>query len=485
MLVRHKSRRAGERGQTMALVAISMVSLLAMAALAIDVVTLYSARGQAERAADAAALSAAKVLADSGVTTDPGNISNPSIWAAACTAAVTEATNVANQNLIAGQTPNSVTVTFPAFGASTCSGTNSTFGINPQVQVQVSVTSVPTFFAKIWSKASTLVSATALAEAYNPSNSSSIPTTGGIIGPNLARCVKPMLVPNCDPDNAGGAGGCNGGSGGFATFVAPSNGSITTPGSVTTGVVGETFYLSSACTGGTSPCLLQRPSSVMPGTGPNRLAYYPLSLASTVPTICPGGALCSPTTDYEKGIACCNWTPLQCGQPYSLDTNEISLGGSTGQTQSAGQCLIHEVAAGGSPTPPDCSPSLDQDCLETSSGGVAANPPYVMTAGTKNPLISKTTGPGVSLAAGDAITVSDSVVTLPIYDNTVPAGGNNFPPSTVTVIGFLQAFINDAAPTNGTDMQVTVLNVTGCGSNPTGPGVAGAGPAIPVRLIHN
>jgi uncharacterized membrane protein len=53
------------------LVAISIVSLLAMAALAIDVVTLYVARTEAQRAADAAALAGAKAMADSGITTLP------------------------------------------------------------------------------------------------------------------------------------------------------------------------------------------------------------------------------------------------------------------------------------------------------------------------------------------------------------------------------------------------------------------------------
>jgi len=65
------SRRRGERGQTIVLVAISIVSLLAMAALAIDVVTLYVARTEIQRAADAAALAGAKGIADSGITTLP------------------------------------------------------------------------------------------------------------------------------------------------------------------------------------------------------------------------------------------------------------------------------------------------------------------------------------------------------------------------------------------------------------------------------
>ena len=55
-------RRQGERGQTIVLVAVSLVTLLAMAALAVDVVTLYVARSEMQRAADAAALAAAKRL---------------------------------------------------------------------------------------------------------------------------------------------------------------------------------------------------------------------------------------------------------------------------------------------------------------------------------------------------------------------------------------------------------------------------------------
>ena len=69
---RQFSRRSGERGQTIILVAVSLVSLLAMAALAIDVVTLYVARGEMQRAADAAALAGAKAFVDSGVTQRSG-----------------------------------------------------------------------------------------------------------------------------------------------------------------------------------------------------------------------------------------------------------------------------------------------------------------------------------------------------------------------------------------------------------------------------
>ena len=46
----------------MALVALAMVSIIAMAALSIDIGTLYQAKDEAQRAADAAALTAARVI---------------------------------------------------------------------------------------------------------------------------------------------------------------------------------------------------------------------------------------------------------------------------------------------------------------------------------------------------------------------------------------------------------------------------------------
>ncbi len=57
----------------MVLVALAMVAIIAMAALSIDVITLYLAREEAQRSADAAALAAARVISLSGMTGDPSN----------------------------------------------------------------------------------------------------------------------------------------------------------------------------------------------------------------------------------------------------------------------------------------------------------------------------------------------------------------------------------------------------------------------------
>ncbi len=68
-----RPQRTSESGVTMVLMALAMVAILAMAALSIDVVTLYLANAEAQRSADTAALAAARVLSISGMTGDPSN----------------------------------------------------------------------------------------------------------------------------------------------------------------------------------------------------------------------------------------------------------------------------------------------------------------------------------------------------------------------------------------------------------------------------
>src|SRR5690242_11030892 len=82
MKVTSKFRRAApssESGVTMVLVALAMVAIIAMAAMSIDLVTLYLAREEAQRTADASALAAARVLAASGMTS-----AGSSVWASMC-----------------------------------------------------------------------------------------------------------------------------------------------------------------------------------------------------------------------------------------------------------------------------------------------------------------------------------------------------------------------------------------------------------------
>ncbi len=62
-----KAKRT-ERGSTVAIMAASMVFMIAMAAIGIDVVVLYVVRSEAQRAADAAALAGAHEFVITGLT---------------------------------------------------------------------------------------------------------------------------------------------------------------------------------------------------------------------------------------------------------------------------------------------------------------------------------------------------------------------------------------------------------------------------------
>ena len=145
------------------LVAVVMLFVVgAMAALSIDVVTIYTARSEAQLAADAAALAGARVFANSGVTSDASRRSTRN----ARNLATMIATQVASQNVVGGRTLNpstEVTVSFP-------NERDPAFDTNPHVTVQTQRTDLPTFFARIWGRTANTVTASATAEAYNPSD---------------------------------------------------------------------------------------------------------------------------------------------------------------------------------------------------------------------------------------------------------------------------------------------------------------------------
>jgi Flp pilus assembly protein TadG len=448
-----KNARDGERGITMILVAIAMFSMLAMVALAVDVITLYSARSQAQSAADAAALAAAKMLVDSGVTADPGN---PALQTSAQTAATQVAQDVAGRTTIAGQSiaPADVSVVFPNAGAAS-------FGINPTVSVTVQNTNLPTFFSRIWSRSALTVRVSAKAEAFNPSNSPSI----GTGRPTAARCVKPFLLPNCDPVNPNNPGsGCGGG---IARFFDPTTGAIVNPGQYPAGVIGETFHLRSNC--GPGPACVFGPPTATPGTPP-LLLYYPAPIAtplsgSSCPS-CTAGA-----SDFRSDIECCNPTPLSCGTqappPENTVTVDTSVYPEGGRIARDGiECLIHQFGNG-------------QDILNESS--LLPGPltyPLEITGGSQHPLPA---------AQGTHINTSDSLATVPVYE-PVP-GPPPISGTPVQVVGFLQLFVVNVFPNGGGpkegEFEVAVVNVSGCGSNATGTPVYGSGVSgIPVRLIQ-
>lgn len=482
----------------MILVALAMIAIIAMAALSIDVITLYLAKLEAQRAADTAAVAAAKVIALSGITGDPGNqsgnwelICGPDDGTKGLATRIAKAT--AAQNTIGGIAATTVTVTYAAGdgnsigpGVADCStlAASTAFGVNPIVNVQLTRAALPNFFSRIWGNAGTNINASASAEAFNPSNSGTVgnQTTGGPLTPVQPRCVKPWIVPNLDPRNPDG---CTDFSS-CAKFVGLADGSIQHPGislnggpSPNNGVIGETFWLIADCRHNQTSCMFRKigANGVQPqanysnGGGfiqpPPNLMYVPGQVGTPVIAI----PSCTSGDSYEEAIEGCDQpTNYSCGVP-SANVADLRQNPAT-PTSDGVQCLIHQGNQN------DLSGPTGQDYLNTNGNpfGAPGTFPFQILAGSSNPLVTS------GLPSGTPITTSASIVSLPIYDNVAANNLLENNTNNVTFVGFLQVFIN-AADNNG-NVNVTVLNVAGCGngSPPVGNPVTGNSP-LPVRLI--
>jgi hypothetical protein len=469
----------------MVLVAIAMVAIIAMAALSIDVITLYLAREEAQRSADTAALAAARVISVSGMTGDPND--SGFSWQAICGvggSATQAATAVATQSAVAGSVAG-VTVTYSAGGQSgtDCSSftRGGAFSVNPMVTVQITRTSLPTFFSRIWGNAGNNVSATATAEALNPSASDANGNNGatGTVTPVLPSCVKPWVVPNLDPLNLPGC------TNNCAAFVSTADGTIKHPGISTvgngnTGVIGENFWLVPDCSpahpgtchlhiNGTLQPQANYPAGYAgPPTSAN-LLYVPGLVGNPVVAI----PSCATGDPYEEAVGGCD-SPInyQCGvqneNTVDLTTENPTL---SGDTTNGALCLTNQADVA------DLTESTGQDYFSPFEKPNAY--PFQILAGSRNAL-----GSGF---AGTPISTSTSIVSLPIYDNGTignPIRINSGTTTNVTFVGFLQVFIN-AVDGNG-NVNVTVLNVSGCGNGTSGnvgsTPVTGTSP-VPIRLI--
>jgi hypothetical protein len=438
--------RREERGQTIIFVALALVSLLAMAALAIDIVTLYVAKSEAQRAADAAALAGATAFVSAGATTYPP--STPVIGSSLDTLARA----MANSFISASLAQNNVSGSPPQLVGTTIDST--TYPGNPHITVTVQQTNLPTFFARIWGTTSSSVQATATAEAYN---SSSAQNSIGSYIPVSARCVKPILVLNRDPSGN--------------IFVSTSSGSVNQP-ALPTGYVGDEVSFSSACGNTAGSC--NNPAAPNSGT----VYYVPAAIpagssssganGSYNSAVCPGDCQNLGGSSYQQSIACCDTTPYnfnQCGVSapnlyYDLNNNPDIP---TVQTQNGLQCVVH-TSGGAADLPPDVL-----------TVGTYPTDPFHITPGTY-------TRTALGVGANTYLSTSDSIVTLPIIDTGILSVTG----PTVRVLGFLQVFIANVPSTitGGADFDAFILNVVGCGNVATSGTISGGGvSAVPVRLI--
>ncbi|MBA3914478.1 MAG: hypothetical protein H0X25_11680 [Acidobacteriales bacterium] len=427
----------GERGQAILLVAVSLLSILAIAALAVDVVTLYVARNEAQRSADAAALAGAKMFVLSGFTSGQlGPPDSSSVQTQVCensggvsrAAANQQASFTAQQNTIAGQ-----------IGIVTAVSCNFITPENPQITVTVQRTNLPTFFAKIWRSTGSSVSATATAEAFNASGSS---------GPPIAvSSIKPWLLPNCDPD-ADKNSDCN-----THIFIGANN--ALNPAA---NLFGMTKILSPRVT-----------NSSKQVAGFYDVIDLQASQACPTASAPPAGSCTNvESSPYQRTIACAGISLLHCGDTVFIAKN-AGRDPFLSDTLQGVQCLIH-APAGGAIT--KCTPgaSQDQDCFEQPIAGL----PVVIDGGLSN------TNP--ALRGISNISRSDSVVTMPVYEYTFQHAPCSQGPCSATVIGFAQFGI--VSIDNFAIMKGYFLNAAGCGASGNG-GIAGGGiNPIPVRLIH-
>jgi hypothetical protein len=424
--------RKNERGITMVLVAVALVSVLAMAALAVDVLALYVARSEAQRAADAGALAAAKMFAFTGYTSNFA-ITQAQLCVnggAGSTAAANKAAEtVISQNTVAGQAATLQNITCDLI----------TQPENPRVTITVHRTGLPVLFGRIWAAAASSVSATASAEAFNPS--------GGSV-PIAVASVKPWLIPNC-----------------LDALCATGPKYFTT----TFGIFNSGAFIG---TQQTFSQMNQNNNFVGP-LPPNGVKWWYYALDPPAPNNCPSsGALsCTqvgnsgpPGAVYRDNIACSNTAfqyscgqQIATGQPVQFNN---SPGGSLNPRAVEGvTCLIHASSSGS---------GNGQDII---SSGL---PPVIITGGSNNPNPALQNVPNISR--------SDSVVTVPVY-----AGGNACPTSgsscSAIVIGFLQLGIQDVGGSG--DFDAVIMNASPCNPANTGtPVTGGALSSIPVRLIH-
>jgi hypothetical protein len=414
--------RQGERGQTIVLVAVSILSLLAMASLAVDLVTLYVAKGQIQHAADAAALAGAKAFVDSGLTSvSPLSPPSPALQLLATNMANAYVNAALPNNLVAGIAPTLVTSSPQILN-------NGGYG-NPYITVTLNQPTLPTFFARIWGVRFASVSATASAEAYNPSNWQT--TTNVSVAP---MCVKPLLVPNNDPNHPG-------------PFV-DSNGAVDS-----TFVVGEPITLTSGCTGPGLRCttFITAPGTYVPAV----VSFSPSN--SFCPNLASNPSCNSSAVAYQQSVQCCDGTVYACGGTVSNATVDQTTSGIPTATQLGLQCAIHASGPG---------PSMGQDTIDVTN----------FTSSTGPMQITPATEPS-GVPAGSFVNTSNSIMTFPIVTNEAS------PSPVSTVIGFLQVFVTQTGPP-GPDFDGYIVNVVGCSNSSPSSSISGGGISpVPVRLI--
>jgi hypothetical protein len=414
--------RKSERGQTLLITAVAMVAVLGMTVLAIDIVALYVAKDQVQATADAAALAGAEALAYSGTTSAPSTVPLSTVCNGATGQADLWAQAVVAHSPIAGGLATATT---------SCLAPTNT---NPRIQVTVTRTGLPKFFARTGGGLS--ASAVATAEAYNPSFDLNP-------GPPIQiHGVKPLLIFNYNT--------CGTGPAYFTSTYAVANGGTFIGQPVTLNLMASTTTLAAG--------LCPSPA--------NTAQFFALDLPA--PLSCPSNAAIScgqigtgpPGLFYHDNIACSGSFQFGNNQSIPMPSAQVdtrSFGNLTSRTLFGVECLIHAAGPGS---------SQGQDTF-------TPGPPVTITGGTNNP------DPNLRVAS---IHRSDSVVTAPVFNCAGTCDGTGA--VQLQIVGFLQLAIQDVTAGGGS-IDAVILNAAGADPASTGTPVTGAGSSpVPVRLIQ-
>jgi Putative Flp pilus-assembly TadE/G-like len=467
------AKRRNNRGATLAIIAGGMVLFLTCAGLAIDLVGAYVARNEAQRIADAAALAGASIFQSQGCATAGG-----------CTAggpqealATTQANAVAGQNFIFGTAP---TVAKPVFSYPG--------PYEPQITVTVSGTA-PSFFCKAFNSTfanGIPVSAFATAEAYSP--------IGGAAAVGTS-CVKPLLVPNCDPghpvvgSNTNANPNCPTVSGNTCTatspdcmsyFFYPPGSTAGTPGAIVNNFNSMCSWNTATHTCAVGTSAVGEPWQLHDNAGPSQ--WYSLQFAG------------ESKNNFKQALQSCAFQVVACNDPM----NALN-GAAVGPTDQGVEGLINASGDG-------INQGQDSICDPAIPGSncPSSTTPFYITGGSGNLN-------GMAGKTFQALSSSSSVASVAVYDGCVsgtgpgtgtacaPLGncqGNGCP---IKVEGFMTVFFVDAEGPNGNaqvpsyvvatpkSVDVIIMQVGGCGTTKTtGPPVVeeGGGTFVPIRLIH-
>ena len=326
-MTKHAHAWGNERGATLVLMAVLSAVLVAMLALAIDLGMLYDTRGEAQRAADAAALAGVSAFINVLPPSSPFVVAHD------------RAMDYAGQNTMRGTPIDTTTEVTAVVWQDT-------------VQVTVARASVGTWFARIFGIRSVPIGARATAEASPAGNST---------------CLAPLAVPDIWFETSTGAGGQDANS----NRVWDSNEAwVYQPG-------GGDLYARYAPT---TPSATGYGSAFRNGTGYTNDIGRPIIMKAQNPTQSLTSGFFYPwrigsstgASDYRNNFGTCNPAQIQLNVPYDIENGNM-----VGPTRQAVNGLIA--------LDPGAAWDATTGQIINSAYGAGANSPRVLTIGLFDP----------------------------------------------------------------------------------------------------